>query len=678
MEHQEAEQLDRISTAIHSLLAGGRPEAVDVSDLPDGPVRQLSEQTNRLIVEIDLAGRAAADLSEGRIDTTIEGRLPTSQWLKNLQATLWHLTWQTQRVAQGDFSQRVSYLVGFSAAFNSVVQQLGSMHTGLRAANAALQQEKERAEGWIREAEKANAAKSEFLATMSQEIRTPMNGVLGMLGILLETHLDPVQREYATLARVSAESLMRIVNDILDLSRIEAGHLELDEIDFHLSAVLEELIDIFTVRAWGKGLEFGCVVERGTPPMLHGDPVRIRQILVNLVGNSVKFTESGEVGVRIAVEQTTVDDITLRFTVRDTGPGIAPERLSRIFAAADAPNQSPRRLAATGLGLAICQRLVKLMGGEIGCESDMGRGSTFWFTLRIPRVVRLQDSQIPSALPGKRALVVDDSALGRDVVVELLASWGCRADVATGADEAFALLQESRQMGRAYDLAVVDHQMPGKDGASLARSIGADPGLREMPIILLSPLGSHEPISVPECPHIAYTTKPVKPTQLLQAAAAALTTQAPEPVAPVAAEPPVKEAPRDLRSLGRQLRVLLAEDNVVNQKVACMALERMGVTVDVAANGADAVTATHKAIYDLVLMDIQMPEMDGLDATRAIRGSEQGTGRHVPIIAMTARAMTEDRQICIDAGMDDYIAKPVKSEQLLAAVLRNVTPLSVP
>jgi signal transduction histidine kinase/DNA-binding response OmpR family regulator len=581
-------------------------------------------------------------------------------------------------VAQGDFSQRVSYLVGFSAAFNSVVQQLGSMHTGLRAANAALQQEKERAEGWIREAEKANAAKSEFLATMSQEIRTPMNGVLGMLGILLETHLDPVQREYATLARVSAESLMRIVNDILDLSRIEAGHLELDEIDFHLSAVLEELIDIFTVRAWGKGLEFGCVVERGTPPMLHGDPVRIRQILVNLVGNSVKFTESGEVGVRIAVEQTTVDDITLRFTVRDTGPGIAPERLSRIFAAADAPNQSPRRLAATGLGLAICQRLVKLMGGEIGCESDMGRGSTFWFTLRIPRVVRLQDSQIPSALPGKRALVVDDSALGRDVVVELLASWGCRADVATGADEAFALLQESRQMGRAYDLAVVDHQMPGKDGASLARSIGADPGLREMPIILLSPLGSHEPISVPECPHIAYTTKPVKPTQLLQAAAAALTTQAPEPVAPVAAEPPVKEAPRDLRSLGRQLRVLLAEDNVVNQKVACMALERMGVTVDVAANGADAVTATHKAIYDLVLMDIQMPEMDGLDATRAIRGSEQGTGRHVPIIAMTARAMTEDRQICIDAGMDDYIAKPVKSEQLLAAVLRNVTPLSVP
>jgi signal transduction histidine kinase/DNA-binding response OmpR family regulator len=677
MEHQEAEQLDRISTAIHSMLAGGRPEAVDASNLPDGPVRRLSEQTNRLIVEMDLAGRAAADLSEGRIDTTIEGRLPTSQWLKNLQATLWHLTWQTQRVAQGDFSQRVSYLVGFSAAFNSVVQQLGSMHTGLRAANAALQQEKERAEGWVREAEKANAAKSEFLATMSQEIRTPMNGVLGMLGILLETHLDPVQREYATLARVSAESLMRIVNDILDLSRIEAGHLELDEIDFHLSAVLEELIDIFTVRAWGKGLEFGCVVERGTPPMLHGDPVRIRQILVNLVGNSVKFTESGEVGVRIAVEQTTVDDITLRFTVRDTGPGIAPERLSRIFAAADTPNQSPRRLAATGLGLAICQRLVKLMGGEIGCESDLGRGSTFWFTLRIPRVVRLQDSQIPAALPGKRALVVDDSALGRDVVVELLASWGCRADVATGADEAFGLLQSNRQMGRPYDLVVVDHQMPGKDGASLARSIGADPSLRETPIILLSPLGSHEPISVPECPRVAYTTKPVKPTQLLQATATALATQAPEPVIPSPVEPPVKEAPRDLRSLGRQLRVLLAEDNVVNQKVACMALERMGVTVDVAANGADAVNATHKLPYDLVLMDIQMPEMDGLDATRAIRLSEQGTGRHVPIIAMTARAMTEDRQICIDAGMDDYIAKPVKSEQLLAAVLRNVGPVPV-
>ncbi len=659
------------------MLAGGRPEAVDASNLPDGPVRRLSEQTNRLIVEMDLAGRAAADLSEGRIDTTIEGRLPTSQWLKNLQATLWHLTWQTQRVAQGDFSQRVSYLVGFSAAFNSVVQQLGSMHTGLRAANAALQQEKERAEGWVREAEKANAAKSEFLATMSQEIRTPMNGVLGMLGILLETHLDPVQREYATLARVSAESLMRIVNDILDLSRIEAGHLELDEIDFHLSAVLEELIDIFTVRAWGKGLEFGCVVERGTPPMLHGDPVRIRQILVNLVGNSVKFTESGEVGVRIAVEQTTVDDITLRFTVRDTGPGIAPERLSRIFAAADTPNQSPRRLAATGLGLAICQRLVKLMGGEIGCESDLGRGSTFWFTLRIPRVVRLQDSQIPAALPGKRALVVDDSALGRDVVVELLASWGCRADVATGADEAFGLLQSNRQMGRPYDLVVVDHQMPGKDGASLARSIGADPSLRETPIILLSPLGSHEPISVPECPRVAYTTKPVKPTQLLQATATALATQAPEPVIPSPVEPPVKEAPRDLRSLGRQLRVLLAEDNVVNQKVACMALERMGVTVDVAANGADAVNATHKLPYDLVLMDIQMPEMDGLDATRAIRLSEQGTGRHVPIIAMTARAMTEDRQICIDAGMDDYIAKPVKSEQLLAAVLRNVGPVPV-
>ncbi|MCX6359516.1 MAG: response regulator [Armatimonadetes bacterium] len=675
MEHQEAEQLDRISTAIQSLLAGGRPEVIEADDLPDGPVRRLSEQTNRLLAEMDLAGRAAADLSEGRIDTAIEGRLPTSQWLKNLQATLWHLTWQTQRVAQGDFSQRVSYLVGFSAAFNSVVQQLGSMHTGLRAANAALQQEKERAEGWIREAEKANAAKSEFLATMSQEIRTPMNGVLGMLGILLETHLDPVQREYATLARVSAESLMRIVNDILDLSRIEAGHLELDEIDFHLSAVLEELIDIFTVRAWGKGLEFGCVVERGTPPMLHGDPVRIRQILVNLVGNSVKFTESGEVGVRIAVEQTTVDDITLRFTVRDTGPGIAPERLSRIFAAADAPSPSPRRLAATGLGLAICQRLVNLMGGEIGCESDLGRGSTFWFTLRIPRVVRLQDSQIPVALPGKRALVVDDSALGRDVVVELLASWGCRSDVAAGADEAMQRLLSGRQTGQAYDLVVVDHQMPGKDGASLARSIAADAGIRETPVILLSPLGSREPISVPECPHIAYTTKPVKPTQLLQATATALTSQA--PAAPTAVEPPVKEAPRDLRSLGRQLHVLLAEDNVVNQKVACMALERMGVKVDVAANGVDARNAAQRTDYDLILMDIQMPEMDGLDATRAIREREEGTDRHTPIIAMTARAMTEDRQICIDAGMDDYIAKPVKSEQLLAAVLRNVRSLPV-
>ena len=574
-------------------------------------------------------------------------------------------------------ARRTEELAGANRGLQAEVAERKRAEAALRRAKEQAEEATARATRLALEARAASAAKGEFLANMSHEIRTPMNGVVGMTELALGTDLTAEQREYLGMVKMSADSLLRLLNDILDFSRIEAGKLELDPIPFDLRDSLSDAVRTLAHRADEKGLELACQIDADVPDALIGDPGRLRQIVVNLVGNAIKFTAEGEIVVRVAAQEEAADEVGLHVAVADTGIGVPPEKRRAIFDAfAQADGSATRRYGGTGLGLAISAQLAQMMGGEVRVVSPApppeapepgrsvgGPGSVFHFTVRLkkqahpaPKPERLA----PGELRGMAVLVVDDNATSRRILEQVLANWGMAPQVAAGGEQALAALGDALRAGRPFRLVLLDAKMPGIDGFRVAERINDAPGLAGTIVLVLTSAGSRGDAA--RCRQLGvagYLTKPIKQSDLLDAIVSALASGRPR------GEVITRHSIRQGR---RRLDVLLAEDNSVNRTLATRMVEKWGHRVVAVADGRQAVDALEAGRFDLVLMDCQMPVMDGYEATALIREKQKATGARIPIVAMTAHAMKGDRERCLAAGMDDYIAKPIDHNRLFEAI----------
>jgi len=537
-----------------------------------------------------------------------------------------------------------------------------------------LEQKNQELESALGVAREATKIKSRFLANMSHEIRTPMNGVLGMTDFLLGTEMTAEQREYAETIRQSADALLRVINDILDISKIEAGKLCLERIPFHLGVTVGEIASLFTIRARAKGLNFQSGVPNSFPWMTIGDPGRLRQVLTNLLGNAIKFTDRGEVKMGMELLREATDSLTVRFTISDTGPGLTAEQQRQLFNSfTQLDGSSTRKHEGTGLGLAISKELVKLLGGEIGIESNVGRGSTFWFTAVFEKQLTAQPVETePESISLKdvRVLIAASDVISA-ALKQLLAAWGCESLEVSSGQTVIPTLRGAVVRGKSFRLALVDIDLPDLNGSAVAAAIKADPMLSNVLLIAMTsaPLRG-DGITLRDEGFAGYVNKPVQPSTLHDIVAEVL--KAPRAIDSAAPPQLVTRhtvSEQQLLKLRPESRVLLAEDNPVNQRIALRLLEKLGVQADAVGNGREAVEALAQRDYDLVLMDCQMPVMDGFEATALIRSKERNH-RHTPICALTANAMEGDRERCLAAGMDDYASKPIGLDELKARVDR--------
>ncbi len=674
----------------------------DAGELPARPAVKTPGQVGTIFIGLSTADQIRAQSRQNHLTLGVTALaaglgalvlfLTLGRWMRRLQKLADASLLISGGNFNGEISDRANDEIGrLAKSFDEMRGALRKRNQELRQFTDTLQEQvKERTkdlQAALTAAEDANRAKSMFLANMSHELRTPLNGVIGMVDLLLAAEPNQQQRRYCDIAKSSARSLVDLINDILDFSKIEAGKLELDNTDFDLHEAVEGVPQIMGERAQKKGIELLCRVDPAVPRIVGGDPVRLRQVVLNLVSNAVKFTERGEVIVDVRVDSETETHTEVRITVTDSGIGIPQDRLDRLFKSFSQVDASTtRKFGGTGLGLAISQRIVEIMGGAIGVSSHKGKGSTFWFTAQLAK-----RSQIPAlrkesgADPrGLRVLAVDDNQTNREILQSQLCSWKLRADIAVDAEQAIDMLKTARGAGDPYRFAILDMHMPKTDGMQLASAIKHDPATRDVILISLSSISDQiKREKMSEHGFAACLTKPVLPSQLYDTIVNSLAASRGDHVpAPSPAQP------------GNRLdgvRVLLAEDNEVNRMVATELLQLIGCIVTVAINGREAVDNALRDGFDIILMDCQMPVLDGFEATRTIRAAETAAGnaQHRKIIAVTANAIKGDRELCLAAGMDEYLTKPIEPTELLktmhsllsadrAAEVKSAAPLEAP